>query len=308
VQRICRWAREKSRFCESGKPLTQPLGVCPATKGVSMSELKILSLGWGIQSWTMAAMIALGELEPVDFAVHSNTTWDRESTYDFEKQHTQWLVEHGINVVTVRAENPQPVTDGGIVVIPAFNTPTDKGHSQIRRRCTNDWKIKPLRDFIRAELERRNIDKTPAVVEQWLGISFDEFQRAKDADVKYILHRYPLLEKKMTRNDCIQWLIKNNLPSPGKSSCTFCPYHSMDEWKRIKRAGGNDWSTVIQIDEKIRSNALPGTYPNFVHPSCKPVNNAVRIPEDDGYVQRDLFDTSDTVDSDTPCDSGYCFM
>ena len=38
------------------------------------NPLKILSLGWGVQSWTLAAMAALGEIPKPDFAVHSDTT------------------------------------------------------------------------------------------------------------------------------------------------------------------------------------------------------------------------------------------
>ena len=29
------------------------------------------SLGWGVQSWGMVAMIALGVLPPIDYAIHS---------------------------------------------------------------------------------------------------------------------------------------------------------------------------------------------------------------------------------------------
>lgn len=37
------------------------------------ATLKVLSLGWGVQSWTLAAMVALKELPPVDYAVHADT-------------------------------------------------------------------------------------------------------------------------------------------------------------------------------------------------------------------------------------------
>lgn len=48
--------------------------------------MRIISLGWGVQSFTLAAMAALDEIEPVDFAVHADTTeekgqltlWDNE--------------------------------------------------------------------------------------------------------------------------------------------------------------------------------------------------------------------------------------
>jgi len=36
--------------------------------------MKSLSLGWGVQSFTLAAMVALGDLEPVDVAIHADTT------------------------------------------------------------------------------------------------------------------------------------------------------------------------------------------------------------------------------------------
>jgi hypothetical protein len=38
------------------------------------NSLKVLSLGWGIQSFTLAAMVALGELDPLSFAIHADTT------------------------------------------------------------------------------------------------------------------------------------------------------------------------------------------------------------------------------------------
>jgi hypothetical protein len=31
-----------------------------------------ISLGWGVQSFTLAAMVALGELPPVDVAIHAD--------------------------------------------------------------------------------------------------------------------------------------------------------------------------------------------------------------------------------------------
>ena len=63
--------------------------------------IKVLSLGWGVQSWTLAAMSALGELEPVDFAVHADTTWECKQTYEFAERWTFWLEECGVKVVTV---------------------------------------------------------------------------------------------------------------------------------------------------------------------------------------------------------------
>ena len=38
--------------------------------------MRVISLGWGVQSFTLAAMVALGELEPIDAAIHADTTHD----------------------------------------------------------------------------------------------------------------------------------------------------------------------------------------------------------------------------------------
>ena len=39
-----------------------------------------ISLGWGTQSFALAAMSALGELPPVDVAIHADTGYERAAT------------------------------------------------------------------------------------------------------------------------------------------------------------------------------------------------------------------------------------
>lgn len=267
--------------------------------------MKIISLGWGVQSWAMAAMVAMGEIEPIDFAIHSDTTWERESTYQFAEQWTPWLIERGVNVVTVsdRLVATAIYADAEMnknVFIPAFGT---NNNGQLRRQCTQRWKIAPMRRFIAAEMKRRGMAKTEGVIEQWLGITVDEIQRAKDGDVKYIKHRFPLIELKMTRADCEYWLKKNGLPTPGKSSCVFCPYQSKPRFEALKRANGSDWQIAKEIDLVIRDKQPPHNL--YIHPGRKPLTEAVTIPEDYGGSQPGLFEEID--DSDAECDSGFCF-
>lgn len=287
-----------------------------------MKSLTVISLGWGVQSWTLAAMSALGDLPKVDFAIHSDTTWERQMTYRFAQQWTPWLEERGVKVVTtndarqaakVSSNNTNslfiPVftreivheRGNGGVGLPLYTDTKSVNGGQLRRQCTNRWKIVPMRRYISQILKEREIAKTPGVVEQWLGITKDEFHRAKDSDVKYIEHKYPLLDLGMNRGDCLNWLKAHNLPSPGKSSCTFCPYHSETMWAELKRENGPDWADAVKVDEVIRDKRPP--YDLFVHSSRMPLIEAVKIAEDFGYEQLDLFD-----DQDSQCDSGYCFL
>lgn len=272
------------------------------------SRLTTISLGWGVQSWTLAAMAALGELPSVDVALHSDTTWEREETYRFAARWTSWLEARGVKVVTVRDAAQAAAVTTLKTDIPAFTAGQD-GHliidGQLRRQCTGRWKIEPQRLWIVAELARRGLKKTPGVVEKWLGISQDEWQRAKHADVKYITHRYPLLEKQMTRADCIAWLEACGLPVPPKSACVFCPFHNKAAWQEMKRGGGQDWEIALQVDAQIRDTRPP--YPLFVHRARKPLAEAVQIPEDHGMEQGGLFDRVEDEDAVT-CDSGHCFL
>jgi len=239
--------------------------------------MKVLSLGWGVQSWTLAAMVALGEIEQVDFMIHADTTHEASWTYQHAKKWTDWLKKKGQKVITVK---PSPkklnaFNEYNGVFIPAYTT-DGKSNGQLRRQCTGDWKIAPMRRMIQT---LRNGEP----VEMWLGITLDEFQRMKESDVKYITNRWPLVEMKMTRFDCMRWLEKHGLDIPQRSACTFCPYHSTNEWRSIKQSPV-DWASAVEHDEAIRKIRPP--YDLFVHPARIPlVDVDLRTAEEKGQMR-----------------------
>jgi len=245
--------------------------------------LKIISLGWGVQSFTLAAMVALGDMPPVDAAVHADTRHESILTYDFRNRWTAWLNNHGIVVVVVATHEKKNVVDKwGGMQLPAF-TASQKGDGQIRRQCTHEWKIRPMREWISTELEQRGLKKTPGIVEQWLGISLDEYQRMKQPDVKYIRNVFPLIEKRMTRADCKKWLEAHGLEIPPRSACTFCPYKTAREWRTTKMIDW-DWREATRIDEMIRNARPPQAL--YLHPSRKPLGEVdFRTAEEKGQLR-----------------------
>ena len=268
-----------------------------------MPELTYLSLGWGVQSWTIAAMVALGDLPPIDLAIHSDTGHEAAGTYAHAEKWTPWLTEHGIQVVTVKPENNDVIReDWGIesgtpsIQIPAFTlAQPDATLGQIHRQCTREWKITPIRRHLRSILGPGRLK--PGSLVCWQGISLDEWSRMRDSDVKYIRNVYPLVDRRMTRLDCAQWLQQNGLDIPQKSACVFCPFHSRAEWHQLKQQGGSDWDHAMDVDQAIRKKR--DTMDIFIHPSRLPLEEAVRIPEDLGAQQLEL---------DLPCDGGVCFV
>lgn len=220
-----------------------------------------LSLGWGVQSFTMLCMVIFGDLPKIDIAIHSDTTHERVDTYLFAEKQTPWVEKNGIKIVTVKSNDTKIINKYGGMMIPAYTT-TPKGNGQMSRQCTYNWKRIPTRRYLQQNRNKK-------VVELWLGISLDEAFRMKDSDVKYICHRWPLIELKMKRQDCIQYLKDHSIDVPPKSSCVFCPYHDKKTWQELKK-NSKDWQLAILADETIRQAKPP--YNLYVHPKKKPLS------------------------------------
>lgn len=48
------------------------------------------------------------------------------------------------------------------------------------------------------------------VVEQWIGISRDEIMRVKPSRETWQVNRWPLIEMRMSRQDCLAWLRRHD--------------------------------------------------------------------------------------------------
>ena len=117
----------------------------------------------------------------------------------------------------------------------------------ITRQCTGDFKIDPMRRYLQ---KIRNGKK----IRMWIGISLDEIQRIKDSGRKYINNYYPLIEKRVTISEIVNWFKINHLENPGKSSCIVCPYHSNNYWRRFKKEFPDEFEKACDFDDKIRNH------------------------------------------------------
>jgi hypothetical protein len=257
--------------------------------------LKVLSSGLGVQSWTLMFKSAMGELPKLDVIIHADTSWEGEATHAYAKKYLPIIQATGIDYVTLSSLSTRhPERHKTNLLVPAIVQNKSGGLGRLNRQCTTRWKLDPVRQAIRQELQLKGLKPKPEAVELWIGISWDEATRARSSDVKYIAHRYPLLEKatRMTRQQCKDWLTANGFDIPPKSSCTHCTYHDNRTWEAQKREGGTDWQRSVQFDRAIRNKG--GRYGLlYIHRSGKPLEQAVRIPEDEGYTQPGLFDTLD---------------
>lgn len=254
--------------------------------------MRVISLGWGVQSFALAAMSALGVLPPVDAAVHADTGHERAETYAFAKKWTPWLEDHGVCVVTV--QEVAKVRDIATGVTPPYFTLGPKGKGMLRRTCTDRWKIRPMRRWAQAH-------RSGAQVEKWMGITLDEVERMRgDSGVGYVDLVYPFIEqldRPWTRRMAARWLVENGLEVPVRSSCVFCPYHNRQTWRDIQLSGNGDWEKAIAVDEAIR-HKRPG-YTCYLTAERKPLIECdFRSQEEHGQL---------TLWEAEEC-SGMCFL
>jgi hypothetical protein len=233
-----------------------------------MSEpIHILSLGAGVQSSTMALMAAKGEITPMPTAaIFADTQAEPASVYRWldwlEKQlpfPVNRVTRGSLTVESLRVRTSRKSGKTHIAhQVPAYTANRDGSFGTWFRVCTDKHKLTPLKhevDRIRAG--------GPAVC--WIGISRDEIYRMKDSVRRHVQHRWPLVELRMTRQDCLRWMERNGYPQPPRSACVYCPYHSDAEWRRLR-------------DEDPKSFAEAVAYEKALQLSTKQVERLTGIP------------------------------
>ena len=241
-------------------------------------KLTIISLGAGVQSSVMALMAAKGAITPMpDYAIFADTMAEPKAVYDW----LDWLEEQlPFPVIRVSKGNLyEDIMDGTkrFATPPFFtSSPEGLGEGLLRRQCTTEYKIVPIIKKIRELAGYKPRQRIPADhVEQWIGISQDEIQRMKDANEKWINNRWPLLELRMSRLQCLEWMRDNGYNElPSKSACTFCPYHSNKAWRDMQSNDPDSWEQAVEVDNRIRKGFSKTTQRLYLHRSLVPLNQA----------------------------------
>lgn len=126
-----------------------------------------------------------------------------------------------------------------------------------RRQCTNEYKLGPIKKQVRQLLDYPHPRPVPRGmwVEQWVGISTDEFHRAKDSDVQYAKNRFPLIELGLTRRDCVRILHQHGFENTPKSACIGCPFHGNHQWRDLRDNHPEEWADAVAFDHAIRNGS-----------------------------------------------------
>lgn len=162
-----------------------------------------------------------------------------------------------------------------------------------RRTCTRDFKV----EVIDREFRRRGAKRTERAV-MALGISLDEWQRMSSDDPNLLSTKiYPLVELRLSRQDCLNIIERAGLPQPPKSSCWFCPMHTLSVWRELRDQEPELFERAIILERDLSERGAglstgPVFMANWPRPLAELVGNA---------TQGSIFDEEMGV-----CESGHC--
>jgi 3'-phosphoadenosine 5'-phosphosulfate sulfotransferase (PAPS reductase)/FAD synthetase len=224
---------------------------------VTGPALHALSLGAGVQSTTLLLLSAEGRLPKYDVAIFADTGWEPRAVYEhLDRIEREVAQPAGIPIVRVRAVGGSGKRSTGDLRadslrpdswmrMPVFVPDrTDKKAAMVRRQCTDEYKLVPFKQEVRRRLGYEHPRPVPRGMYALssIGISRDEFHRAKDAHVQYLKNEFPLLHldgaadgrEGWTRNDCIRYLNASGWSSTPKSACIGCPFHGNRAWRALR--------------------------------------------------------------------------
>jgi 3'-phosphoadenosine 5'-phosphosulfate sulfotransferase (PAPS reductase)/FAD synthetase len=267
--------------------------------------LRVLNLGAGTQSTAVALLHLDGTLPPIDAAIFADTGWEPQEVYDHLAKLRDVFAAADMPLLEVTAGNlredsltPADVGRSASIPLHVKTLSGDKG-GIARRQCTREYKVAPLRRAIlgllaeRLEIEATTWRSIPSdvYVEQVFGISTDEAVRARTPRDRWAINFYPLLDMGWRRGDTIAYLERQGWNAP-RSACIGCPFHSDNEWRRLRDEHPDEWADAVEFDRQIREvNAhSPERLESraYLHRSLLPLSE-VDLSTSEDHGQQSLF-------------------
>jgi len=262
---------------------------------------RAFSYGGGVQS---TAALVLAARKEIDFPlfIFANVGDDSEhpDTIDYVRSVAiPYAARNGVELVTVHGTRKgvketlleRLRRDRRSVRIPVRLQPSG---AVARRGCTSDFKILP----IERELRTRGATKE----NPWtmgMGISFDELQRMRtDSGSERYRIVYPLVDMRLRREDCVRIIERADMPVPPKSSCWFCPFHTLKTWGDLKRRRPDLFAQAVALEQELSARSVSIGRGNVHMTDRGPLSHAVG-----DQIEMNLVD-----DDGGACESGYCLV
>ena len=175
--------------------------------------------------------------------IFTDTGWEHKALYDWLEK-VEEKTGHKITRVQPKETLPQMIKRQGVFPSPMM------------RYCTRMAKIEPMDRFLK--------DKTPC--ELMIGLNYDERDRTGNHGlVEGVTYSYPLIDLKITRQDCVDALKAHDLypQFPAymrRGGCVGCFYKSKNEYYRMARESPEEAYEVAKIEEELNADPARQKY------------------------------------------------
>lgn len=253
------------------------------------AAMDIFSFGGGVQSTASLVLAAQGKLE-CDTFVFANVGDNSENpaTLDYMRDYARPFAErHNLNIVEV--SYGKELYDHVMAANRTIDIPIRMANGAPgNRTCTFRWKINVVAKWLKTHIDKQEYGVG-------LGISIDEWHRMADSRIKGIANVYPLVDARITRMECHNIIANAGLPAPPKSSCYFCPFHRLAEWKEMARTKPDLFAKSVALEERLNVKRQEfGKDAVWLTSYGMPLKEVV---QDNGQLS--MFE-------DDSCESGYC--
>lgn len=247
-----------------------------------------LSLGAGVDTTAILRMPEI--MEQVDFVIFADTGGEHPETYEYIVGWiTPFLKETGIPFYIVRGkENADGIAVETLEeaclrwkIIP----------NRVLRHCTAKFKLKPIKKFIHGKYPNEEIRMI-------IGIAYDELIRVNNTRWEGYSTWYPLVEKKLKRDDCVRIIEESGWPVPIKSGCFYCPFQRVDQWKTLRWQHPKLWERAKEMEKN------GSAYPKMTISNFRKNGIALTLEEVDRRLGSTL-NSFDEVVEDSEC-GGVC--
>lgn len=208
---------------------------------------RVLSFGGGVQSSALLALLGQGRYPGAE----PQEVWFCDPMHERPETYT-WIADTirpylaALDVPFVRLERHVSPSRGPDL-LEAYRR-RDAFPLRSNRVCTIEWKV----NVMVREARRRGWDKGPGV-EKHIGISLDELPRARSGgELPWESKRYPLIEARLLRDDCVRLCEQTWGCVPAKSGCRFCKYMRPQQWREVweQRADGY-WDQLVAWEHEV---------------------------------------------------------
>ncbi len=202
-----------------------------------MKTPNIVSFGAGQNSTAMIIMMKSEGIR-IDEIIFAETKNEMPKTYIFLKEFKEWCKKNDLKFTEVQSplgNLRKHYEDKKIIPYRMF------------RSCTDKFKVRPINKYIKEKYPKQQVN-------MFMGIASDEKHRAERMGDKTNIHfEFPLVEKEIDRQGCIDIIKEEGLSVPVKSGCYFCPFQPKNEWIKLYEKYPKLFDECIKFEKNGRA-------------------------------------------------------